>query len=410
VEEYTLNTMGQSHNYFYPVLQMAESGDTNPYNTFGSTNVESVSTVSGAFALNHVWSRYTFSARYAGSGFVYNQNLSQSSSAHALTLSQAINGSRSSLLLIDDASYLPESAYGYSRFGSFGNFGTGGFSPAGSSGVNGIYIPNQSILTGDSTRVSNAVIGEYNYNLSPMSSLTFTGSYGLMRFLGNDLIDSNDGIFSLGYNHQFSQRDTIAIAYIGTLYRYNQPTDNFDNHVAVVIYGHRISNLLSLRIGGGPQVNLLSGSSTTNGSTLVSWYTTASLSYQLPRTGVGIYYTHYTSAGAGVFVGAKTDNLGVNFNRRLTRIWVANLGAGYSHNTSLQATSATPTFDTWYATANLERPIGHYMNMFISYNLQQQSSNDSFCTGGGCGSFYTRNYFSLGFSWHPSMVELGGYN
>jgi hypothetical protein len=410
VEEYTLSTMGMGHSYFFPVFQVAESGDTNGNNQIGSATFESVSTVSGAFALNRVWSRYNFAANYSGSGFIYNRDPSQSSSAHSFSLSQTITGARSSLVLADAVSYLPESSYGYARFGSFGNFGVGGFSPINSSGLNGIYIPSQSILTGDSTRISNVVVGQYDYKSSPLSSLTFTGSYGMLRFLDTGFIDSNAGTFGLGYNHSFTARDTLAIAYMGTVYRYDQSVYDFNTHIVALMYGHQISHLLSLKLGGGPLVNTFTGSNTTNQGTVVSWYGNASLYYRLPRTTLSFFYTHYTSAGAGVFQGSKTDNLTMTITRQLTRIWSGDVSMGYSHNANLQATSTSQSFNTWYASANLQRPIGHYMNLFLSYNLQQQSSNNSFCNVGGCGSFYTRNYFSLGFNWHPNAVELGGIN
>ncbi len=406
---YTLSTMGRGHNYFYPLFQVAESGDTNANNNYGSSAVESFSTISGAFTLNHAWSRYNFQANYTGSGFIYNQDASQSSSAHAFSFSQAIQGVRSSFLVTDQVSYLPEASFGYARFGNFGGFGIGGLTGINSSNLNGIYIPNQSILTGDSTRVSNSAVAEYDYSLSPLSSLTFTGAYSLLRFPDSGFIDSNAGIFGMGYNHSLTQRDTLGITYMGSVYRYDQSSDDFSNHIVALMYGHQISHLLSLRLGGGPQVNLLG--STANNDTNVSWYATASLVYQLRRTGLSLNYRHYTSEGAGVFLGAKTDNLGLTINRQLTRMWSGDLSAGYSHNTHLQATStstASPTFNTWYASTNLQRPLGQYMNMFLSYNLQQQSSNNPYCIGSSCGTFYTRNYFSLGFNWHPRVTEIGG--
>lgn len=405
-EQFTLSTMGRGRSYFYPIFQVAESGDTNPENQIGSSTLESASTISGAFALNHVWSRYNFAANYAGSGFIYNQDPSLSTSAHSFTLSQTITGKRSTFTLADAVSYLPESSFGYDRFGGFGNFGIGGLFGVNSANLNGIYIPNQSILTGDSSRVSNSVVGEYDYSLSPLSSLTFVGSYGLLRFPDTNFIDSNAGIFGIGYNHSFSQRDTIAVTYMGNVFRYDQSSNNFNSHVVALIYGHRISQLLSLRLGAGPQVNMFG--SAANNDTMTTWYATASLAYQLSRTALSFGYTHYTSGGAGVFQGAETDNLGMAIDRRITRMWSGGVSLGYSHNKNVLATSSSQAFNTWYGTANLRRPLGHYTDFFLSYNIQQQSSNDPFCIGSDCGSFYTRNYFSLGFNWHPRSVELGG--
>jgi hypothetical protein len=405
-EEYTLGTMGRGHNYFIPIFQVAESGDTNGRNTIGSSTFESVSTISGAFALNHVWSRYAFGARYTGSGFVYNRNLGQSSSAHSFLLSQAIRGKRSSFLLMDAVSFLPEASFGYARFGGLGNLGLGGLYGIGSSGLNGVYLPNQSILTGTSSRVSNTAVGQYDYRLSPRSSLTFTGSYALLRFPDSGFIDTNAGIFGMGYNHSFTPRDTVAITYMGSVFRYDQPSNDFNNHIVALMYRHQISHLLLLRLGGGPQFNTFNNSAAPG--TKASWYANALLSYRLPRTALGLSFRHYTTGGSGIFPGAESDQVAVSVGRELTRMWSLDLNMGFSHNQSLLATSNSQTFNTWYGTANLQRPLGRYMSLFLSYNLQQQSSNNSFCAGSSCGTFYTRNFFSIGFSWHPNAVELGG--
>lgn len=407
-EVYTLSTMGQSHNYFFPLFQVAESGDTNSHNQIASRTFETVSTVSGAFTLNHVWSRYNFTANYTGSGFIYNRDPSQSSSAHAFSFSQTIRGVRSTFVVTDAVSYLPEAAFGFARFGGFGRFGVGGLTGINTSHLNGIYVPNQSILTGDSTRISNAAVAEYDYNLSPLSSLTFTGSYSLLRFPDSAFIESNAGIFGMGYNHAFTPRDTVAVTYIGSVYRYDQSGNDFSNHIVALVYGHQISHLLSLRLGGGPQVNMFG--SAANNETNVTWYATASLAYQLQRTGFTLGYMHYTSGGAGVFLGAKSDRVNLGINRQLTRMWSADLSMGYSRNQNLQVTttSSTPTFNTWYGSVNLQRHLGQYMDVFLSYNLQQQTSNNPFCIASTCGTFYTRNYFSLGFNWHPRTATLGG--
>lgn len=408
-EQYTLSMMGSGHNYFYPLFQVAESGNTNGNNQFGSTTFETVSTISGAFSLNHVWSRYNFSANYAGSGFIYNRDPSMSSSAHTFSLSQRITGIRSSFLVTDAVNYLPEAAFGYARFGNFGGIGVGGMNGIDSGNLNGIYVPNQSILTGDSTRVSNAAVGEYDYSLSPLSSLTFTGAYSLLRFPDSGFINSNAGIFGMGYNHRITSRDKVAITYMGSVYRYDQSSNDFTNHIVAIMYGHQISHLLSLSLGGGPQVNMFG--SAANNDTSVSWYATASLAYHLQRTEFSLYYMHYTSGGAGVFLGSKTDKVDLTIDRQLSRMWAGDVSMGYSHNQNLQGTTTSPTsptFNTWYASANLQRPLGQYMNVFLSYNLQQQSSANPYCIGSNCGTFYTRNYFSLGFNWHPRATELGG--
>lgn len=406
VEQYTLSTMGRDRSYFYPAFQVAEGGDTNPNNQFGSPTIESVSIIGGAFASRDVWSRYTFSLRYAGSGFIYNRDPSRTVSAHSFSLSQTITGRRSSLLLTDAVSYLPEASFGYNRFSQGGfNGGQGGLYGVDTSGLSGVYLPNQSILTGAASRISNAAVGQYSYDLSPLSSLTLTGAYTLLRFPDSGFVDSNAGNFGFGYNHEIGRKDSLAIKYFGSVYRYvNQPDYNFTNHVVELMYEHRITHLLWLTLGSGPSINIFGNG--LNGDTRVSWHATANLLYRLRRAQLMLHYWHYTTAGAGVFFGSQADNVGVRVAERITRMWSGDVGLGYSYNKELQATAESQGFNTWYASANLRRRLGRYMSMFLSYNLQQQFANTPFCFGSSCGTFYTRQYFTLGFNWHPRAIEV----
>lgn len=409
-EQYTLSTMGAGHSYVIPIFQFGQSVTTSGTGAFGTSTVDPVTTLSGLFTFHHIWSHYDFDAQYAGSGFIYNQKSALNTSAHQFSFSQRINGRRSSFLLTDMVTYLPESSFGYARLPGFNNFGTGGYGLGGLYGGQGNldtnFLPGQSLLTGPSSQVGNSVVGEYDYQTSPLSSWTFTGSYLLLRFPNSSFIEDNTGIFRIGYNRALTPKSSMGLSYQGGIFRYGSSGGDFTNHEVTVLYSRTLSKRLGLELGAGPQFNVFSE---TGQSTNVGWQANGTLNYQLQRASVGLNYWHYTSAGSGVYVGAQTDDVGLYFATALSRLWSVNSDMGYSYNKSLQSGNLPGygnSYNSWYGYINLNRTLNRSMSMFFSYNLQQQLANVPTCVGNACGTFYTQQYFSFGFNWHPN---LGGY-
>lgn len=412
-EQYTLSRMGAGRSYLVPSFQFAQSVSTTGTGPFGTSDVSSVSTISGRFDLNHIWSHYALTASYAGTGFVYDRQSSYNSSAHMFTLSQRVLGRRSNFLLTDVVDYLPEASFGYARFSGMG---AGGYDYGGLFGANGsnfdtTFIPSQSILTGSSSRVSNAVIGEYDYQTSPLSSLTLTGSYSLLRFPSSGYINNDDAIFRIGYNHTLTRRDSIALSYQAGIFRFGQRGGDFTNHVLEFTYRRTMTHRLGLQIGAGPQVNLFSTSQ--NGQdTRVSWEVSSLLNYQFRRFELGLSYRHYTSGGSGVYYGARTDYAQADVSMAITRKWSTDWDFGYAYNENLQSAAVSGTgnsYNAWYGSVNLQRIVNRWMSMFLSYNLRQQIAAVPTCSVGNCGTFTTQQYFSFGFNWHPSRLPDQAY-
>ena len=80
-EQFTLSRIGAGRSYVVPLFQFGQSVSTSGTGAFGASTVTPITTLSGLFAFHHVWSRYDFSAQYAGSGFIYDQDSSLNSSA-----------------------------------------------------------------------------------------------------------------------------------------------------------------------------------------------------------------------------------------------------------------------------------------------------------------------------------------
>ncbi len=408
-EQYTLSRMGVGRTYLIPSFQFAQSVSTAGTGPFGTASVDSVSTLSGSFDLNYLWSKYAFSARYDGTGFLYNQQSEYNNSAHLFTFSQRVMGRRSSFLLSDAVSYLPEASFGYSRFNGIGSglYDYGGLFGANVSNLNTTFLPNQSILTGASSRVSNTVVGEYDYALSPLSSFTLTGSYALLRFPSSDFINSDDAIAQVGYNRMLSPRNTLAVSYQAEIFQYNQSQGNFTNHVLQLVFGRTLTDRLHFQVGAGPQINVFNSTGQNGKDWRTSWQLSSLLSYQLRRFTLGFNYQHYTSGGSGVYQGAQTDYAEVFMSTPLSPRTTMSWNFGYARNSNLQEQLtgvSSNAYNSWYGTINVQRLLNRYMTLFVGYNLQQQIAPAPTCIGTTCGTFYTQQYFSFGLSWHPSRV------
>lgn len=412
-ERYTLSQMGAGRSYVVPSFQFAQSVETNGTGAFGASTVTPISTVSGVLALHHLWSRYDLTVRYAGSGFLYDRQPDLNTSAHEFSFTQQITGRRSFFRLSDAATYLPQSSFGYASFSGVQGvggavYGYGGLFGASGGNLNTTFLPGQSIITGPSSQVANSVVGEYDYRTSPLSTLTLTGSYNLLWFPNSGFINSNAGIFQIGYNHQLTRKNSLGLSYQAGIFRFEAPSTDFTNHMVSFTYRRTISERLGLQLGAGPQINLFNESGPQQ-DTSVSWQASGLLTYAFQRSSVGINYTHYTNGGSGVYSGARTDAVGVSFGIPLSRMWSTNANLGYAYNTTVQGANLPgvgASYNSWYGTINLQRTLNRSLSMFFGYNLQQQRAKAPTCIGATCGTFYTRQYFSFGLNWHPILSDV----
>ena len=412
-EEFTLSHMGKSHSYLIPSFQYGQSLITSGTSAFSTSTMESLSTISGLFALHHVWRRYSFTAQYDGVGFLYNTDSALNTSAHNFTLTQGIEGKRSSLILTDVTTYLPQSGYGYARFTGLGgiggsSYGYGGLSTAATAGLDTQFLPGQSLLTGASSQLGNTIVGEYNYLTGPLSTVTITGSYVTLWFPGSQYINTDDALLQIGYNHVLSPQNSMGLSYQAGIFRFGSLGGNFTNHVLLFTYRRTINNRLALQLGAGPQVNVFDNTVAQSGYQ-VSWQANALITYQLERLAIAVSYLHYTSGGSGIYRGAHTDYTTLSTSLPLSREWSVNLSGGYAYNTALQVArvqAPTLSYNTWYGTFDLTHTLNRWMSMYMGYNLQEQVTSQATCIASACGTFYTQQYLSFGINWHPVLLGI----
>ena len=414
-EQFTLGESPTRHSYLLPSVDFRSQADTNGASSLGSGQLVSQNSILGTLALQRITRRSQLRLSYVGGGTVSTGGSSSVGQNNLNTViqqfgaSQTIDWRRWSLLLSDQMSYLPESSFG------LGQGGLGSFGPTVGGSLNGLVpglesalTPNQSILTPRGGRISNTVVGQVEYHVSPRSLITTTGDYGVLHFLDSGLLNSNNAIFLAGYDYQVTQRDTFGVIYHFSVLRFSSLDRSVDDHVAQLAYGRRITGRLAFRLAAGPEVGLLRDS-VTGSSNRVSWNLTSSLDYQLERTGLLFSYNRGTTGGAGVLAGAETDEVRGVVSRSLSRIWRGTLDFGYANNRSLDAgrgAFSRQSLDTWYGGVQLTRPIGRGADIFLGYTAQFQNSGVGFCAGGGCGRSLVRHLITLGFSWRLHPIEL----
>jgi hypothetical protein len=229
-----------------------------------------------------------------------------------------------------------------------------------------------------------------------------------LRFVQAGNIDTNDSIFSTGYNYALSQKDTIGVLYRFSGYRYIGNPQAINDHTAQLAYGRKITGRLALQLFGGPEVATFRApfGSTTN---RISGSGGGNLTYVLSRSSLSLTYNHGISGGSGQFTGSNADQLHGTINRQLSRVWQGNVTFGFARNTNLglsNPSQVSQTYDSWFIGGGLSRPLGRTANFTFGYAAYLQNSRLPVCAAGICGTSYLQHQISLGFQWHTRPLVL----
>ena len=416
IQDLSLGAPKTGHTYWQPRADVSGSFYSNFLNPTTNTGWTAWTSLSGAIDLHRISGNSNLILTYLGGASLSSDGGTSNGIVQQLGVVDRFTFRRYSIIVADQFGYLPEAAFGYSGLGSLIST-TGG----GNLGLQTGLSPNQSILTSQGQRISNAAFGEIDRYLTPRSSLTFVGSYGLLRFFDNNLLDSQEAIFQVGYNYQITRYDTIAVSYGFDAFRYSDGVQSINNNSFELHYARRVTGKLAFQIAGGPSVAFsniaISGSTTPSGgtgsaptkATQVFWVLDANATYQLRRAALTASYDHGVTGGSGVLAGSVTDNFTASVSRQFTRNVTASFSGGYSKNTGVALpTSSTPvetaagqTYDYWFGSANLGRAWGRSKSLNVGYSVQYQTSNAPFCITTPCSTSYVVNQISFGLAWHP---------
>jgi hypothetical protein len=421
LDEASLEPNLAARSFLAPNVTVAQFADTNATSALGGKRSwTGVTHLQGSLALQRLWSRYETSFQYAVGGTFYNKSVS-ASQVHHLYFNQRFLWRTGAFELRDTASYLPEGSFGFGSFGgsSLGGgvgLGGGGSFGGGVGGVGGFPGLGGSTFggVGNVPRLNNLAMAEIQQSLSPRSSVTLAGGYGILHFTGNSpgLIDSRQVNGQAGYNYTLSRRSTIGTMYMYRAFSFpNQGGGSFQTHMVHLVYGYQLTGRLNLVLSGGPQ--FIRFSSLVNSSRHeISGSGRAMLKYRLSeRTSMSLNYNHFTSSGSGFFAGAQTDLVRLNATRQMGRLWTLTADVGYTHNHRLQPSTAganSVNYNSGYGGLRIARILRRTLSAYAFYNYNDIFFSNSVCVAGtsNCGRSSNRNIVGLGLDWHPQPIRI----
>jgi hypothetical protein len=409
VQTLSLGGLKASHSYWQPRIDIFESADSNAQTTTSGYSWGSWTSLSGGVDVHHVSANNDLILNYLGGGMFSTTAGTNGGMVQQVGFSDRFALRRWTIIFLDQFSYLPESGVGFG--------GQAGLPLSGGTvgGIGSAFHPGGTLLVGQGRNVSNSFTTEADFALTPRTSLTLVGGYSLLNYPDSNLLNSWEASARLGFNYLWTRKDTVALFYTYNGLRYNNSDQSIDTHTIQVSYGRRVTGRLTFQVAAGPEIAVSRLPITLGGngipsanSTQLLWALDASAEYQLQRTGLSANYSHGVSSGSGVLAGSIADVVQGSATRQMSRTFSSGLTAGYSRNSGVAPGALVPisqNYNYWYVGANASHPWGA-VGVTLSYQMQYQDSNATFCTGATCGTNLIRHLISVGVGWHGSRVLL----
>jgi len=401
VQSATLGRSELRHSYWVSGIQYGNTTQSSSTNLASNPGWTTTSYLNGNLSLVEASSHTTFSTSYTGGGFFSNDPVQGNGKFQELAMAYEINQRRWQALFVDEFSYLPQSAFGFG--------GTTGLAFPGVSGtlavplpqLQSVFVPGQTVLAATGPRYSNASAAQLTYAVSRRGSITVGAVHGLLRFIDSGNISSDNEIFNAGYNYAITRKNSLGMVYHLSTFHYPGNPQAVGDQSIQFMYGRRITGRLALTIAGGP--DLSSFRVPVNGSKRnISGSGVGSLFYAFRMSSIGLSYAHGVSSGSGIFTGARTDQIGVGWDRPLTRQWRGHLNFGYARNAQIVNINglSSPVSNSWTPAGGISRPFGGGADFSLGYQALIQSSTSLFCGASNCGTSHTTHQVQMRFQWH----------
>jgi hypothetical protein len=414
-KEVGFGSWGERHSFLVPSIRFAETLQSNPLLlSNGNDSYRGFTSFAGEAQAVRYFGRDA-EIRYAG-GIRYDtyselQGSEKFTSANDLLISKRFVFRNWQLLFDNETQYSKGS-----NFGGAGMQGLGGVvgqlwqwsglssMQLSSATLRPDVLPSQAIYTGRVGRVANSTLGEADFRLNARDIFTVAGTYSLLHFTNDLLIDTRQTSAIAGFNHNISARDSVAVEAMYTHFEFVDQPNTLNATAFSILYGRRLSGKLSVDFGAGPvleRVNVHDVGGTTH-TTDVDWQGRAALQYRTPRSMFSIRAQRNFTAGGGVLDGAMTSLGEGTATYTLSRNWSSSVRFGVSRNEQLHSSGV---YNTQYAGISFTRRLGFNVNLFASYDFDRQT-NPSSCTATTCLYGGTRNVFGIGLSWTGKPISL----
>ena len=401
----------EARSFLIPGAQITQALDTDQGDNSSQSSVHGVTRGLGSLSLQRLWRRYDLAADYLGGVAYYSDRPVGTALLQLLNAEQHISWKRGQFAVRDSFSYLPEGNFGAGSFGGSGAGSLAGGFVGGLAGL-GILGPGQFASLGQQPRITNVAIADVTQFLSPRSSLSAVGSYGLVHFTDNQsgLINSHQVVAQGAYDYQLNRRDQIVVLYAYQGFRYPSSVgNNFNTNLVNVLVGRRITGRMEFIAGGGPQFTNV-GIASMRSTDRLTFSGRVALRYRIQNSELALTFFRYDTNGSGFFAGATTNVLRFVVNRQLGRRWSAYADVGYSHNSRIAPSpigSSAQTFDYVYVGGSLHRQLGRELSAFVGYQFNNVGSDASLCISGfSCNRTSQREVALIGLDWHPRPIRI----
>jgi hypothetical protein len=402
------------HNFIDPQFKIFSIADSDGLAANGNSGWGDFTSLLAGVDLHEASGISNLMLSYLGGGTIAVGESAGSSVIQQLRANESLSWQRTQLKFIDQLDLIPEASFGY------GGLGGGVPLPGGGSlGLQNGLAPGESVLTTRGLRLSNTFLTEADIGLTARSSITIAGGYSLLHYFDNDFLDFGDAIAQVGFNRQLTRKDTFAVFYRFSGYRYSGFNQSINDNSFQVSYGRRVTGRMSFQITGGPDIAFVTEPLTTTStaapastaqSRVLYWSLSSVLNYRLERTGFGVSYNHGVSGGSGVLAGAIANTAQGSADRQLTRQVTGRAYVGYSHNTGINGlatlTPGIQSYGYWFGGVGFTRSFGRELELDLDYLLQHQTSNGIFIVGTTPITSITRQQISIGFSWHRLPISF----
>lgn len=404
----TLGSPELQHSYWVPGIQYGNVAKSSSTLDRTVSNWNSTSYVAGNVSLVEFWRHAQLNVSYSGGSHFSTDDAVGNGQYQQLGLMQQFDWRKWQLSFLDQFSYLPEAQFGFGAGTNLSLPGIGGPLGIQPPGLQASYVPSQSLYSALGPRYSNAFASQISYRVSPRGYLTATGSYGILHFTEAGNIDTFDAILNGGYSYQISKFDTLGVAYRFTSYHFADQPQAIGSQTAQVFYGRKLTGRLALLLSGGPEISHFRVSIGAMRQH-VSGAGTANLTLAATeRTTLSAGYTHAVSGGSGVFTGSLSDQVDGSVEHEFTKAWRGGLNFGYAHNSSIESNGVSnlPTFDNWYAGANIERSLGRNAHLSVAYTAYLENSSGPVSIPGTPATSFTLHEITIEFGWHTRPFIL----
>ena len=231
------------------------SGSQSFYTGYNGSGVNRTTALSGSLGYLSSSPDKPFSLVYSG-GYLYSSvpGYPGSSTFQNLAASQVVTTKNWNFVIDDAVSYMPEAP----------TTGLSGIPGVGDIGVTPVQIgdqPTQSILTNYATRVGNGLNGGATRKINASLSINGSASWQILRFTGDEGIDSDTETGSVGPTYRIDARSSASA---NAVYTYTKDTYAgadypFTSEGVTFQYQRQLTRFLSMTVAGGPQRTAGSG-------------------------------------------------------------------------------------------------------------------------------------------------------